>query len=68
MPNTGLAIDGIYANCLSCAGSPPPSPAVYANHSTQPNARLEYWQPSEPGEVCAARLRTRFPLALLPSP
>ena len=51
VPNSGLAIDGVYANCPACAGSPPPSPAVYANHSRTPNARLEHWPSARPGEV-----------------
>ena len=44
--SSGLVIDGVRENCLSCVGVGPPCPAVYANHSSQPNARLEHWPAS----------------------
>ena len=50
VPNSsGLAIDVAYANCLTCAAAPPPSPAAYTNHSSAPNARLEHWPPGDTG-------------------
>jgi hypothetical protein len=41
IPKTGLAIDGARANCPLAADTPP-SVAIYANHSTRPNARLQH--------------------------
>ena len=43
----GVAIDGAYEN--DAAGGPAgfvPSPAVFANHSKRPNAKLQYWPAS----------------------
>ena len=44
IPRSGVAIDGARHNCpLACVSEGWPCPAIFANHSCSPNARMEHW-------------------------
>ena len=48
IPGTSFVIDGMSENSpFDC----PLSPAIYANHSNAPNARIESWPELRPGPL-----------------